>query len=70
MEIVTLIPRFPLSANNWAMLVSNTKQSEFIMAVDTPSWILLGVASQVSLRLWPFNSKLELITIHKNYYKT
>ena len=49
-EIVTLIPRFPLSANSCAMVVSKTKQSEFIMADETPSWIDLGVASHVNLR--------------------
>ena len=50
MDMVTLMPRFPLSANSWAMLVSNTRQSELRMAEDTPSCIDLGVASQVSLR--------------------
>ena len=49
MDMVTLIPRFPLSANSWAMLVSNTRQSELRIAEDTPSCIDLGVASQVSL---------------------
>ena len=48
-EMVTLMPRFPLSANNCAMVVSKTKQSEFIMAEETPSWIDLGVASHVNL---------------------
>lgn len=32
MDIVTLMPRLPLSENNWAMEVSNTKQSEFMIA--------------------------------------
>lgn len=32
MDMVTLIPKLPLSANSWAMLVSNTRQSEFMMA--------------------------------------
>ena len=59
-EIVTLIPRFPLSANSCAMVVSKTKQSEFIMADETPSWIDLGVASHVNLRRWPFSSNLKL----------
>ena len=36
MDIVTLMPRFPLSAKSWAMLVSKTRQSEFRMADDTP----------------------------------
>ena len=36
-EMVTLIPRFPLSANSCAIVVSKTKQSEFIMAEETPS---------------------------------
>ena len=35
-EIVTFIPRFPLSAKSWAIVVSKTRQSEFIMADDTP----------------------------------
>lgn len=51
MEIVTLIPRFPVSANSWAIVVSNTRQSELRIADDTPSWMLRGVASQVNLRL-------------------
>lgn len=58
MDIVTLIPRLPLSANNWAMDVSKTRQSEFMMADCTPSCIDRGVASQVSLRRSPFNSNL------------
>lgn len=58
MDIVTFIPRFPLSANSWAMEVSNTKQSEFMMADWTPSCMDLGVASHVNLRLGPFNSNL------------
>lgn len=37
MEIVTFIPRFPLSANNCAIEVSNTRQSEFKIADETPS---------------------------------
>jgi len=36
-EIVTLIPKFPLSANSCAIEVSNTRQSEFKIADDTPS---------------------------------
>jgi hypothetical protein len=59
MDIVTLMPKLPLSAKSWAILVSNTKQSLFIMADCTPSWILRGVASQVRRRRWPFNSSLE-----------
>lgn len=51
MDMVTLMPRLPLSANSWAMEVSNTRQSEFMMAELTPSWIDLGVASQVRRRL-------------------
>lgn len=58
MDIVTFIPKLPLSANNWAMEVSNTRQSEFMMADWTPSCMDRGVASQVSLRLGPFNSNL------------
>ena len=60
-EMVTLIPRFPLSANSCAIVVSKTKQSEFIMAEETPSWIDLGVASHVNLRRWPFNSNLKQV---------
>ena len=37
MEIVTLMPRLPLSANSCAIEVSNTKQSEFMIAELTPS---------------------------------
>ena len=59
MDIVTLIPRFPLSANSWAMEVSNTRQSEFMIAELTPSWIDLGVASHVKRLLWPFSSNLQ-----------
>ena len=36
-EIVTLIPRFPLSAKSCAIVVSKTRQSEFIMADETPA---------------------------------
>ena len=57
-DIVTLIPRFPLSANKRAMEVSNTKQSEFIMAEDTPSCMDLGVASQVNRLRCPLSSNL------------
>lgn len=57
-EIVTLIPRFPLSAKRCAMAVSKTRQSLFMMADATPSWIERGVASQVSLRRLPFSSSL------------
>ena len=55
MDMVTLMPRFPLSAKSWkdnisteaegsynitwAMLVSKTRQSEFMIAELTPSWI-------------------------------
>ena len=31
-EMVTLIPKLPFSANNWAMEVSKTRQSEFRIA--------------------------------------
>ena len=58
-EMVTLIPRFPLSAKSCAMEVSKTKQSEFKMADETPSWIDLGVASHVNRLLCPFNSSLN-----------
>lgn len=56
-EMVTLMPRLPLSANSWAMLVSKTRQSLLMMAAWTPSWMLRGVASQVSRRLWPLSSR-------------
>lgn len=36
-EIVTLIPKLPLSANNCAIDVSNTRQSELRIADATPS---------------------------------
>jgi len=57
-EMVTLIPRLPLSAKSCAMLVSKTRQSEFRIAEDTPSWMERGVASQVNRRRCPFNSNL------------
>lgn len=57
MEMVTLIPRLPLSANKWAIEVSNTRQSLFMMAAATPSWMERGVASHVSLLRLPFNSR-------------
>lgn len=56
-EIVTLMPKLPLSANSCAIDVSNTRQSEFKMAVATPSCIDLGIASQVNRRRGPFNSR-------------
>jgi hypothetical protein len=62
-EMVTLMPRLPLSANSWAMLVSNTRQSEFMIAEETPSWIDLGVASHVKRLLWPFSSNLIWKTV-------
>jgi hypothetical protein len=57
-EMVTLMPKLPLSANSWAMLVSNTRQSEFMIAEETPSWMDLGVASHVRRLLCPFSSNL------------
>ncbi|KAK7081535.1 hypothetical protein SK128_024247, partial [Halocaridina rubra] len=60
MDIVTLMPKFPLSANNCAIEVSNTRQSEFIIADWTPSCIDLGVASHVNLRLGPLSSSLQM----------
>ena len=59
MDMVTLMPRLPLSANSCAMDVSKTRQSLFMMAELTPSWMERGVASQVSRRRWPFSSNLE-----------
>ena len=58
-EMVTLMPRFPLSANSCAIEVSKTKQSEFMMAEETPSWMDRGVASHVKRRRWPFSSNLK-----------
>lgn len=46
-EMVTLIPRLPLSANSCAIDVSNTRQSEFRIALATPSCIERGIASHV-----------------------
>ena len=70
-EMVTLIPRFPLSANSWAIDVSNTRQSELLMAEATPSWMLLGVASQVSRLLCPFSSNLDKKgQLHEKLLKT
>lgn len=57
--MVTLIPKFPLSAKCWAMQLSNTKQSDPIMADATPSWLERGMASQISRLLLPFNSSLK-----------
>ena len=59
MDIVTLMPKFPLSANNCAIDVSKTKQSEFMIAELTPSCIDLGVASQVRRRRCPLSSNLR-----------
>jgi len=58
-DIVTLIPRFPFSENSFAVLVSKNKQSELRIAEDTPSWIEIGVASQISLLRLPFSSNLK-----------
>lgn len=57
--MVTLIPRLPLSAKCWAMELSNTRQSEPIIADATPSWLDLGIASQIKRRLFPFSSNLS-----------
>lgn len=35
--MVTLIPKFPLSAKCWAIELSNTKQFDPMMAEATPS---------------------------------
>ena len=56
--MVTLMPKLPFSANNWAILVSNARQSDWVMACATPSWMLRGVASQHSLLLCVDNSNL------------
>jgi hypothetical protein len=59
-DIVTLMPRLPLqSAKSWAMDVSKTRQSEFCIALATPSWIDRGVASQVNRRRVPLSSNLS-----------
>lgn len=66
--MVTLMPKLPFSENIFATDVSNTKQSEFAIALNrkiepivyyvtylaTPSWIDRGVASHVNRRLCPF----------------
>lgn len=57
--MVTLIPKLPLSAKCWAMELSNTRQSEPIIAEATPSWLDLGMASQIKRRLLPFSSNLK-----------
>lgn len=58
-DMVTLMPKLPLSANSWAIELSKTKQSDPIMAEATPSWLERGIASQVKRRLFPFNSNLQ-----------
>jgi len=58
LDIVTLMPRFPLSAKSWAMPVSKTKQSLCMIADWTPSCIDRGVASHDNRLWWPFNSNL------------
>lgn len=45
--MVTLIPRLPLSANNCAFVVSNSRQSLLLMAAWIPSWMECGVASHI-----------------------
>ena len=50
MEIVTFMPRLPLSAKSCAIEVSKTRQSELRMAEETPSWMDRGVASHVKRR--------------------
>ena len=55
MDMVTLMPRLPLSAKSWAMEVSNTRQSEFMMAELTPSWIDLKQSKFQPIVL-PFSS--------------
>jgi len=37
MDIVTLMPKFPFSANSCAIEVSKTRQSELVIAEETPS---------------------------------
>ena len=59
MLMVTLMPRLPLSAKSCAMFVSNTRQSDVLIAAWTPSCMLRGVASHVRRRLWPFSSSLK-----------
>lgn len=68
-EMVTLMPRFPRSANSWAMFVSNTRQSLATMADWTPSWMLRGVASHDRRRRWPFSSSLQKIESNKSECK-
>lgn len=57
--MVTLIPKFPLSAKCWAIELSKAKQSDAIIADATPSWLDLGIASQIKRRRFPFNSNLK-----------
>ena len=57
-DMVTLMPRLPFSANSWAMLESNTRQSETAIAACTPSWMLRGVASHVRRRVEAVRSSL------------
>merc|ERR1719479_6566 len=51
------------------MEVSNTRQSEFIIAELTPSWIDLGVASQVRRRLWPLSSVCKIFCLFSCAYE-
>lgn len=60
-EIVTLMPRLPLSANRAAVFESKTRQSDIAMAGWTPSWMLCGVASQVRRRDGTARSSLQTI---------
>ena len=68
MDIVTLMPKFPLSANNCAIDVSKTKQSEFMIAELTPSCIDLGVASQVRRRRCPLSSNLRNTKLEPSHH--
>ena len=54
MDMVTLMPRLPLSAKSWAMEVSKTRQSEFMMAELTPSWIDLEQSKVLTKKTKPF----------------
>lgn len=59
MDIVTLIPRLPFSANNCAVWLSNAIQSDRDIACATPSCMLRGDASQLKRRRCVANSSLQ-----------
>lgn len=63
--MVTLIAKFPFSEKFLTVAVLNARQSEFSIAVVTPSWIELGEASNAKRRRFPVSSSLNLkMTFH------